>query len=227
MTNHRETNDEIVSEAIYREIASNEALIEVIESWMVDGVSPTAEFSEQLVRYMRKLPAFNAPEHHVGFRRAQPSGVAPHARGWASWTTSHASIKHFETNQSEVFATRQGRGISLEELGIWRTRLTGQYHYYGTQGEWLLLNDSVEWRGVKDLSAIGESKTVPVLKKWPDATHATKAEIEVEKLVDVCGNLAAYSLGPGRHAFRTFGPDEVVPSLDEAEKSAPSPSMGM
>lgn len=129
-------------DAVYREIAADEEVVAALEAWMVDGVEPAKEINAKLLAYMRRLPPVPA-DSYLTFYRGQPEGVAPHRRGWASWTTNKDTTRFFTEGRSEVLERKGAQGINLEELALWRTRATGQRHDYGSQGEWLLLNDSV------------------------------------------------------------------------------------
>lgn len=133
-------------DAVYREIAADEEVIAALEAWMVDGVEPTKEINAKLLAYMRRLPPVPA-DSYLTFYRGQPKGVAPHRRGWASWTTNKDTTRFFTEGRSEVLERKGAQGINLEELALWRTRATGQRHDYGSQSEWLLLNDSVFAQG--------------------------------------------------------------------------------
>lgn len=133
-------------DAVYREIAADEEVIAALEAWMVDGVEPAGEINAKLLAYMRRLPPVPA-DSYLTFYRGQPKGVAPHRRGWASWTTNKDTTRFFTDGRSEVLERKGAQGINLEELALWRTRATGQRHDYGLQSEWLLLNDSVFTQG--------------------------------------------------------------------------------
>ena len=137
---------EAVSEAIYKEMAADDELVAALEAWMVDGTQPDAATNEKLLGYMRRMPPVPR-DSYLTFYRGQPRGVAPHSRGWASWTTNPDTTRFFTEGDSEVLQRKGVQGISLEQLALWRTRLTGELTDYGSQGEWLVLNESVFAQG--------------------------------------------------------------------------------
>ena len=137
---------EAVSEAIYKEMAADDDLVAALEAWMVDGTQPDAATNEKLLGYMRRMPPVPR-DSYLTFYRGQPRGVAPHSRGWASWTTNPDTTRFFTEGDSEVLQRKGVQGISLEQIALWRTRLTGELTDYGSQGEWLVLNESVFAQG--------------------------------------------------------------------------------
>lgn len=137
---------EAVSEAIYKEMAADDELVAALEAWMVDGTQPDAATNEKLLGYMRRMPPVPR-DSYLTFYRGQPRGVAPHSRGWASWTTNPDTTRFFTEGDSEVLQRKGVQGISLEQIALWRTRLTGELTDYGSQGEWLVLNESVFAQG--------------------------------------------------------------------------------
>ncbi len=137
---------EAVSEAIYKEMAADDELVAALEAWMVDGTQPDAAMNEKLLGYMRRMPPV-PKDSYLTFYRGQPRGVAPHSRGWASWTTNPDTTRFFTEGDSEVLQRKGVQGISLEQIALWRTRLTGELTDYGSQGEWLVLNESVFAQG--------------------------------------------------------------------------------
>jgi hypothetical protein len=134
-------SDGDVSEQIYQEIAADEDVIDALELWMVDGKEPDSETNRKLLSYMGRMPAIPA-DSYLTFYRGQPVGVRPHKRGWASWTTSRDTTRNFIGRNGEVLERKGVQGVSLEQIALWRTRLTGELHDYGSQGEWIVLNDS-------------------------------------------------------------------------------------
>lgn len=129
-------------DTVYKEIAADEEVVEALEAWMVDGAPPNKPVNDKLLAYMRRLPPVPS-DSYLTFYRGQPRGVSPHPRGWASWTTNKDETRFFTEGNGEVLTRKGVRGISLEEVALWRTRATGQLHDYGSQGEWLVLNESV------------------------------------------------------------------------------------
>lgn len=135
-------------DTVYREIASDEEVVAALEAWMVDGALPSKQVNDKLLAYMRRLPPVPA-DSYLTFYRGQPKGAKPHARGWASWSTSKDATRFFTEGGGEVLTRKGARGINLEEVALWRTRATGQRHDYGSQGEWLVLNESVFNQGTE------------------------------------------------------------------------------
>ena len=134
-------SDGDVSEQIYQEIAADEDVIDALELWMVDGKEPDSETNRKLLSYINRMPAIPA-DSYLTFYRGQPVGVRPHKRGWASWTTNRDTTRNFIGRNGEVLERKGVQGVSLEQIALWRTRLTGELHDYGSQGEWIVLNDS-------------------------------------------------------------------------------------
>ena len=123
---------EAVSEAIYKEMAADDELVAALEAWMVDGTQPDAATNEKLLGYMRRMPPVPR-DSYLTFYRGQPRGAAPHSRGWASWTTNPDTTRFFTEGDSEVLQRKGVQGISLEQIALWRTRLTGELTDYGTR----------------------------------------------------------------------------------------------
>ena len=130
------------AEAVYSELAKDEELIAALEVFMVTGDAPEGGLNDRLLSYMRRLPS--VPEDsYLTFYRGQPQGAKPWKRGWSSWTTNKDQTRYFGGRQFEVLRRKGAQGLDLGRLGEYRSRLTGEYHQYGSQGEWLLLNESV------------------------------------------------------------------------------------
>ena len=147
------------ADTIYRELAADEEMTAALEVYMTRGDAPEGALNDKLVAYMRRFPPVPA-DSYLTFYRNQPIGARPWGRGWASWTINKDQTRYFGGKNFEILERKGGQGISLEELGQWRTRLTGEYHQYGSQGEWLLLNDSVFNEDANDPSITSSVKRI-------------------------------------------------------------------
>lgn len=130
------------ADAVYKEMAADEQLIEAVEHYMAIGDAPEGALNDRLVAYMRRLPPVPA-DSYLTFYRNQPSWGKPWKRGWSSWTTNEDQTRFFGGNGFEVLKRKGAQGINLERLGEARSQHTGEDYRYGSQAEWLLLNDSV------------------------------------------------------------------------------------
>ena len=130
------------ADAVYQEIAADQEMIDALEVYMVSGDPPEGALNDKLVAYLRRLPPVPA-DSYLTFYRNQPRGVRAWGRGWASWTTNEDQTRFFGGRDFEVLKRKGAQGINLERLGEARGRITGDYHQYGSQAEWLLLNESV------------------------------------------------------------------------------------
>lgn len=127
------------SETVYREMAADDDLMMAIESWMVDGDLLSSGQNARLRGFMARMPIVERQ-----FKRGQPAGAKPWDRGWASWSTSDSAEKFFmDSPRSELLTRFSGRGINLEQLGLFYGRRIGAAVNWGLQGEWLLDNGSV------------------------------------------------------------------------------------
>lgn len=131
--------------AIHDKIADDDELMCALMGYMSgDDVSSieTPALNDRLKAYMERLPRVRRDAPLNAFRRAQPIGAPPQARGWQSWSVS-GSERHFTRAQveTEVLERTTGQGLDLERLGQRYGKKIGQAIQFGTQGEWLLLND--------------------------------------------------------------------------------------
>lgn len=130
------------ADAVYKEMAADEGLIDALEVYMTSGDAPDGALNDKLLSYMRRLPPVPA-DSYLTFYRNQPSWGKPWKRGWSSWTTNEDQTRFFGGRDFEVLRRKGAQGIDLNRLGEERSRLKGEYHQYGSQAEWLLLNESV------------------------------------------------------------------------------------
>ena len=117
-------------------------MIDALEVYMVVGDPPEGALNDRLLAYIRRLPPVPA-DSYLAFYRNQPRGARAWARGWASWTTNEDQTRFFGGRDFEVLKRKGAQGINLERLGDARGKITGDFHQYGSQAEWLLLNESV------------------------------------------------------------------------------------
>lgn len=129
-------------DAVYEEIAGDEEMIAALETYMAVGDPPEGALNDRLVAYMRRLPPVPA-DSYLTFYRNQPRWAKPWIRGWSSWTINQDQTRFFGGRDFEVLTRKGVQGLDLGRLGEQRSKLTGEYYEYGSQGEWLVLNDSV------------------------------------------------------------------------------------
>lgn len=169
------------ADQVYKEMASDEDLIAALETYMVNGDAPEGALNDRLVAYMGRLPPVPA-DSYLTFYRNQPSWGKPWERGWASWTTNEDQTRFFGGTGFEVLKRKGVQGVSLERLGEERSRLTGEYHQYGSQAEWLVLNDSVFSADAIRSRERGPRTETPEFKAWSGgATLVRMGEARVYK----------------------------------------------
>jgi hypothetical protein len=142
----RSAEREEEADAVYKELAKDEKLIDALEVYMTSGDAPEGELNDKLLSYIRRLPPVSE-DSYLTFYRNQPQGARPWARGWSSWTINEDQTRFFGGRNFEVLRRKGAQGLDLGRLGEQRTRDTGEFHQYGSQGEWLLLNESVFGEG--------------------------------------------------------------------------------
>lgn len=133
---------EAQADAVYSEIANDQEMIDALEVFMVSGDPPEGALNDRLLEYINRLPPVPA-DSYLTFYRNQPRGARPWRRGWSSWTINEDQTRFFGGRDFEVLKRKGVHGLDLNRLGEYRTRVTGEYSQYGSQGEWLVLNESV------------------------------------------------------------------------------------